>query len=51
MLNKYTIENSLTYSSIQKTSHDIQNVRIYIEKQFLFIVNSNSQCIICETNI
>ena len=34
MLNKYTIENSLTYLSIQKTSHDIQSVRIYIEKQF-----------------
>ena len=34
MSNEYTIENSLTYSSIQKTSHDIQNVRIYIKKQF-----------------
>ena len=34
MLNKYTIENSLTHSSIQKTSHDIQSVYIYIEKQF-----------------
>ena len=34
MSNKYTIENSLPYSSIQKTLHDIQSVRIYIEKQF-----------------
>ena len=34
MSNKYTIENSLTHSLIQKTSHNIQNVRIYIEKQF-----------------
>ena len=34
MPNEYTIENSLTHLSIQKTSHDIQSVRIYIEKQF-----------------
>ena len=32
MSNKYRIENSLTHLSIQKTSHDIQNARIYIEK-------------------
>ena len=32
--NKYRIKNSLTHSSIQKISHDIQSVRIYIEKQF-----------------
>ena len=34
ILDKYTIKNSLTYLSIQKTLHDIQIVRIYIEKQF-----------------
>ena len=31
---KYTTENSLTHSSIQKTSFDIQSDRIYIETSF-----------------
>ena len=35
MSNKYMFKNSLTYSSIQKISQDIQSVCIYIEKQFL----------------
>ena len=34
MLNRYTIENSLTHLLIQKILHDIQSVCIYIEKQF-----------------